>query len=508
MIDPLSNVGDIKTASDSASVLRAVRTWLDDETQRSAADELTHLSGHLAKLRDCDITLQQRAEVLEKIYVRSVANVESTLPTLAYTSLPAPRNLRHTIRDLQNVLRELAEDLASIILKPHGASILNRPQDAEQALWESMHALSLHLLISNLATSPPGNGVWHLLHSLYVKTLTLGITRERPENTSNSLLDLYLATILLGCAQPSAFTSRELIFVAKYLTRHAGLVTLTEQPASPASAAFWIDPSRDGPATPLARKASPPDTPVIYLDCGRLAALITKQLSDLSAATSPEQLELADFARTPAGHGALRRLADHLGHPKKRQFPRRRQHYRIVLCAGLSNLWKLFHHGTASALETSSWMITNESPDGCSIMHVLGKSADISVGDIVATKTETGEQWQVCIIRWVQSAHREHLELGLQILSSNATPAILTPASGNDTEQPPQQQVLVLPKVPPLRLDEMLITPSGLLGERPTNLILLIEQGNIEVREVRNTRLNEQNGRIEAFSIEPDHALV
>ena len=33
---------------------------------------------------------------------------------------------------------------------------------------------------------------------------------------------------------------------------------------------------------------------------------------------------------------------------------------------------------------------------------------------------------------------------------------------------------------------------------------IAVEKGNIEVREVRSTRLNEQNGQIEVFSIEPD----
>jgi hypothetical protein len=50
----------------------------------------------------------------------------------------------------------------------------------------------------------------------------------------------------------------------------------------------------------------------------------------------------------------------------------------------------------------------------------------------------------------------------------------------------------------------MLITRSGLLEEQPAQLVLVVEKGNIEVREVRSTRLNEQNGQIEVFSIEPD----
>lgn len=66
------------------------------------------------------------------------------------------------------------------------------------------------------------------------------------------------------------------------------------------------------------------------------------------------------------------------------------------------------------------------------------------------------------------------------------------------------QPVLILPKVAPLRVDELLVTPSGFLDERPEHLVLVIEQENLEIREVRNTQLNEQTAHIEVFLIEPD----
>ena len=81
------------------------------------------------------------------------------------------------------------------------------------------------------------------------------------------------------------------------------------------------------------------------------------------------------------------------------------------------------------------------------------------------------------------------------------------PQNRTDQAHPRQQPALILPQIPPLRLDEMLITRSGLLEEQPAQLVLVVEKGNIEVREVRSTRLNEQNGQIEVFSIEPDGEL-
>ena len=156
--------------------------------------------------------------------------------------------------------------------------------------------------------------------------------------------------------------------------------------------------------------------------------------------------------------------------------------------------------GDAANVETSNWMITNESPDGYSIMHVLGSTLGTSVGDIVALRPENGSKWQVCIIRWAQSENQEHLEFGLQILATDATPPCSSPHRKTEPTKPILGNSLPSsspdPATPPRRNAHH---PSGLLEEQPAQLVPCRRKGNIEVREVR-TRLNEQNGQIEVFS--------
>ena len=62
------------------------------------------------------------------------------------------------------------------------------------------------------------------------------------------------------------------------------------------------------------------------------------------------------------------------------------------------NVFQLFQTSSAPS-EVSNWMVVNESPDGYAIMHVSGKAGAITVGDVVALRTETGNNWQLCIIR-------------------------------------------------------------------------------------------------------------
>ncbi|MFZ4535265.1 hypothetical protein [Propionivibrio sp.] len=382
---------------------------------------------------------------------------------------------------------------------------LNREplQAQDLALWRDLYALSQHLLISNLAASPAGVGIWQQLHQAYDTARRLGLASNTPENAASTLQNIYFSAVLLGCAQPASLTSCEVNFVAAYLGNFADWIDSTNSIPAKTPATFWIDPACDAAAFACSRKTAPPDTPVLYFSCDRLATLLKTQLASLEAGGAPQQINLPDFAGTPAGHGVLRRLITSWGEPSKRRFPRRRQNYRAVLCSGLDSLWRLFQDGDAAeTIETSSWMITNESPDGYTAMHVSGKTGGMSVGDVTAIRTETGDNWQICIIRWALSENQEHLELGLQILATCAVPALLAlPAETGGFGRLP---VLILPKIQALRSTEMLVVPSGALVKQANKLVLVVEKENIEVREVRSTRLDEQNSQIAVFSIEPD----
>jgi hypothetical protein len=502
MTEPHFDSDSIEASAFSQASMRAIIAWLDAPQPRNVADQLAPLHSHLAVLRANQLTSRQRATLFERLYTRGISVVTTLRPSLISVSLPIPRKTRQLIRSLQDLLRMLAEDLLSTLNVIDANTIRNPPQKQDLTLWRTLNALAQHLLISNLAASPAGIGIWQQLHQTYGTALHLGFADTKPEGASRTLRNTYYSAILLGCAQPASFTSREVDFVAVYLDRFADLIDLTDDTADQAPAAFWIDPMRDAPAVACSRKTAPPETPVHYFSCDRLAAQLRKQLAALKAGGLPQQIDLPDFAGTPAGHGVLRRLIAYWGEPGKRRFPRRRQNYRAAICAGLDSLWHLFQTGEAATIEMSSWMITNESPDGYSVMHVSGKTGGMSIGDVTAIRTESGENWKICIVRWALSENQEHLELGLQILATHAVPAILAlPAETSDTGC---LSVLILPEIRSLRSTEMLVVPSGALEDHPRKLVLVVEKNNIEVREMRNTHLDEQNSQIDVFSIEPD----
>ena len=109
----LMNSDGIKSTASSQTGLHAISAWLDAPPPLNTTDDLLPLLSHLATLRTSQVTLEQRASVLERLYTRSISVLTTLLPALSSVALPIPitRKTRQLIRSLQNLLRMLAEDL-------------------------------------------------------------------------------------------------------------------------------------------------------------------------------------------------------------------------------------------------------------------------------------------------------------------------------------------------------------------------------------------------------------
>lgn len=480
--------------------LHATLDWLATPPATEAEDDLAPLHTHLAALRETPAATAQRQRVLDLLYARTIATVRRLLPELSGVALPLSRRVRHTVRGMQTLLLMLAEDYRR---PPEGDRVIAPPAKAELALWRALDALAYHLLISNYAGAPYSPGIWKMTHQIYRAAMTGQCATTHIRDAEGTIEDAYLRACLLACAQPASFTSREISLVVDYIQRFSGRATiLPHSRAQTAEGVFWIDAGRDTPPTSASRR--PPPEGALCFACEQLAQLAEEQVDALEAGAGVSELDLPQAAITPAGHSVLRRLAHHWGHPGKRRFPRRRQNYRAELCIGLTPLWQLFQHAAEAASEVTNWMVTNESPDGYAVMHASGKTGRLTAGDVVAIRTEHKANWQVCIVRWALSENPEHLELGLQILATRATPGhlVIADAGGDGDRQP----VLVLPALPPVRPDETLIAATGTTAAGAKKMILLVERENLEIREIVAKRLEEQTANIEVVAFETDPA--
>ena len=466
-------------------------------TSNAQASTESELFDQLRALQEHESSAAFESTALDKLYLHTVAAVATQIPALIDLPLPIPHKRRQAIRRLQDMLDALAELLLGHVAR-------NSLPDAELTrwLWRVLHLLSRHLLISSVTAAPSSPGLWKRLHGAYLLADRCGLTQSAPEGTEHTLQDVYYAAVLLACAQPTSFTGREILFLDDYLERFSSRVEIKDELSTQITETFWINPDADAPATPYSRKPAPPETLVDKFSCTRLARLLDIQLAALETATPAAQIDLPAFAASVAGQGVLNRLVNLWGSPGKRRFPRRRQNFRCQLCVGFDKLIGLYGNAPLAG-ETSTWMITNESPDGYTVMHIAGPTQAITVGDIAALRTENGTGWQLCIFRWILSENPEHLELGVQVISSQAYAAnIILPDSGGTEVR--RQPVLVLPSAPTLRPNEALVVPSGTLGGYSRKLFLIVERDNIEVREIVTAGRDEQNGLIELYGIVTD----
>jgi cyclic-di-GMP-binding protein len=484
---------------------KSILEWLAIAHGRTGSGDAEEIHQQLLVLRESATSAGQRTKLLDLLFKHVERVVTAELPALHDVRLPVSRKFRHRIGIIQELLETLIQEYfntLSQLFDPRGTPPPHAPQNTLRLL---VRCIGWHIRISHLVAAPTGVGIWQKLHAAYRTSRRLGLAETPGPDGEPSIQQSYMHILLAAIAQPASFCSNELEFITDYIGSSVKTVDIFETPPLDRGGVFWLNLEQDLPAQALERRMPPSDILALYFACDLVARNTRGRLAALTQGAPASSLGLPAFADTPAGHGVLRRLAQLWGQPAKRRYPRRRQSYRVNLCAGLEQLWQLIRYPEQPG-QISEWMVTNESPEGYSLMHMAGLTSHLRVGDIVAVqpigeRSEATPTWHVGIVRWAISENPEHIELGMQQLASHAIAAeVIRPLeleNGN-------LSALILPEMPPLRELPALVTPTGKISGREGSLILLIEQENFGIREVRTAALTEQTSSIEVFSVEPD----
>lgn len=487
--------------------VKPILEWLALARGRTGPEEAAALLRHLLDLRDTPLPAAQRLKLLDLLYGYAAKITLAQLPSLHAATLPVSRRIRQLVRTIQDLLDILAQDYLGALGESRALDSPEQQPATVNTLRRAIRCLAWHLTISYLVSAPVGPGLWQRLHSTFRTARHRGLDAAEGIGNEGRIDRIYLSSLLLSVVQPASFNSRELEFIGQYIDSCVQAVDLSETAPSGHQGIFWIDPDRDTPPHALTRRLPPPETEIIYFACDVVGQGAADHLAALKRGVSALELGLPAFAESCAGRGVLKRLSNFWSYPAKRRFPRRRQSYRADLCAGLTPLWELLRTPAAPP-PTSEWMITNESPDGYAMMHVAGTTEQLRVGDIVAIQPRRGDAaagagWQICIVRWALSENPEHIELGLQVMAGQGIPATLALPESQERAGL-TSTALLLPEAPPLRTSRTLVVPAGTVSDVSQKLIVLVEQHNVAVHELRATRLDEQTSSIEMFSVEPD----
>lgn len=485
--------------------IKSILAWLGHAHELSSADNAAELYQQLLLLRETPIATPQRVRVLDLLYGQAERVVNAELPKLHETSLPIPRKLRQRIKLILDLLATLTQDYFNTLAELFDPEKQDNSKTPLTSLRRTLHCIAWQIEINHLVASPATIGLWHQLHSAFCTARKLALENLPGPHDGPSIRRIYSNILLAAIAQPASFSSAELNFIREYIETNSLTLDLLKIAPQGSTGTFWIDPDKDFPAHALVRRPPASETEILYFSCGAITQQAAQHLAELEKGVPAAKLGIPDFAETYAGKGTLRRLGFLWGKPAKRRFPRRRQSYRARLYAGLNKLWQLIKT-PETVLDSSEWMVINESPDGYSLMHMSGHTDDLRVGDIVALQSqkespESKPSWDICMIRWAISENPEHVEIGLQLLAVNAIAAEIfqtdEPSAGTTA-------ALILPQTPPFRQAELLVVPTGILKENSQRIVVLVEKQNLEIREVHATSLNERTASIEVFSVLPD----
>lgn len=466
---------------------------------------------HLAALRDqllqlpIDADASQFQRLLDLLFVRLQKLAAELQSSLAGAPLPLSRETRQRALTVMQAHRLLADGYTRLLDTPPIAS--RQVQRTRLCAGRGLKNLLDEYETACLTAAPAAPGLWLCAHKLYLSAHAKLPDQEPVFSITHDPEKIYRQLLALAATQPETLAPSDLQLAADYLTAFASAVRVSfESGTEPGGCSHWVDLSRDqGPVSSL-RRAMPTHSQLAHVSFLPLSQLAAQQLSALAHGTPADQLHLPSAATGEDFRLLLKRLSECWSVPARRHFSRRRNSYRVILAAGINDIWAML--GEPADRQTghaslSEWMVVNESATGYGAMHVSGEIRPLRPGGLVALRGSEDSHWILCVVRWLRSENPEHMELGLETIGLNAIPVHIAFRSGRSGDVP--VKALLLPPLGQLRPRASVIAPRGstiarrfiLMHDRPGHLA--ISQGCL--REI-----DLQTSGVELFQFDPDPA--
>jgi hypothetical protein len=333
------------------------------------------------------------------------------------------------------------------------------------------------------------------MHQLFGLARHHHIEKLELSGPQDSPLAIYRGALALSFAGPHKLMQGELDVVLKFLSDNAELAVFIDTvPQDPVDGLFLVQPGRDAPGTAWSKRNTHKRTGKISAD---ELVLNTSRLADhalgraeLEQPTGAHHASKAKLEPT----GLMQRLVRHWTASVNRQYSRLRRQTRVDICVGLHGIWRFLRQSDPDGgVQTSEWMVNNESPGGFALMHVSGPVESVQVGEVLGVRSRDSDRVHICVVRWVLSESPEHVELGLEELSPNAKPVSIAKLASSGGYETATEPGLLLPEIPALRRAAAILALPGSLASASE-----FHLGESDQR-VRTTQLLEQTLSLELY---------
>lgn len=473
---------------------RNLNRWLDKLTSQKLDDVIVKLTEQVLTLNKSHYAPKDRLKLMLLIQPRAheiMSGLEQTLSTakLPYTNQNAitQSNIIKLINEIASAYKLIVSELAIL-----DDSRTNYDSMLSEAVYFSMHYLSLLLLQVYRCYQPEPEDAWSELHQLYRYAQTLGL-QDFPVDDQlarvhfsppHTIDKMYLRIVLLAIAEPYNLMQNESDVVYRLTTKwidHCNIIPLGD--FSPTNE-YIIDLTDDlGPHyISNDNKWIPSDGRIVDISLvkRKLENDIQKLLrNSLADSIEPETLVNRNL------RNMLMRISDNWRQRLSREKNRDKSSIEMTLINSMNachyflseqvqftpamDEFKMMTEGSTQSYSksnskqtdneksqahidayeisldsdkrhnrsiylTSTWYEINNSEFGLALSGDLEKYTRkiVKVGDLIAYKPKRHEKskWQIGIVRWQKSRDRSSIEIGVMSIASDAKPIAVKGISG------------------------------------------------------------------------------
>ena len=493
------------TVSNSSDPASRMLEWLAREPRDDCLEDLEALSDFLVPLIEVADGSESIVVCADLVAVRALDISERFKPRLLAGRLPLEKSMHAAAERLTEALRGVARVFEGVIAASPPVAL--KAHAAHQAL----RMLGEGFMIAYMSGIEPPAALWREANRVLRKRID-SADADEGESQWQAALAEYKRVLAIAAVQPESLTARELHWLFEYLDVVAGAVELTGSPLKPDGPVFWIDLARDQPPVALVRMAPRGGDLLMYFRAlgvskraGEQIEWLETRLAEAEIVGIERDVELLEpeVSGLPLGLtpeevlSMLRRLRERWTTPPAREHLRRENHYRVQVCKGLKQIWKLFRTGLSEAA-ISEWRVYNESPGGYAIMNIGKLDDDVSAGMALALRRGIGEPWSICVVRWIRGDNPLELELGLQVVGERCRP-VMVGFRGGEMRAP--SPALLFPAEFG-RGNAAIVAPAGTYTSR--RFVMVHETDHLYVAQGRVLSLDMQTAAIEMFQYEID----
>lgn len=465
------------------------------EAGRCVADQIAALNRGSSPLRERLVLTALLRDCAEQLFPALNTQIADAQIPLQSSSRTIARLIDDLLCELAYAYKLAAVELSGCWFRLGVARRLHLP------VTRAIQMLARRLALAHRIYAPVPPTVWLDMHQLYRLARLQHIEKLGLSNQNDSPLAIYRDALSLNFAGPHKMMQGELGLAMEFLSGNGELaVFLDSVPQDPVDGLFVIQPGRDAPGIRWSKRHA--RNPNMSIEADELV-LNTSRLAD-RALQLVDAMPDARSGSTPSGAppppdgDLLRKLVRHWTASMGRQYSRLRRNTRVDICIGLHGVWNFLRRSNDSGMvQTSEWMVNNESPGGFALMHVSGPVEPLKVGEVLGVRSRDSDRVHICIVRWVLSDSPEHVELGLEAVSPNAKPVSIARLASSDGYALSTEPGLLLPEIPALNRAASILTMPGSLSSSSE-----FHFGEPEQR-VRATHLVEQTLSLQLFQFSP-----